>query len=399
MTDEEKQQLEELRRKRKEKGNAISILRGISIRIPLLVYGADVPISKDITIDEFPSLVDDASWTEFMPKGVTKEDFKKFSKYYDKDIFVASTFRIRFIAKSADELEPTERVQKISQLFSTFKNPDKETVLTPWRVVNMHLSQTIGGFCFWNDDFSNEVDNPREVINDGVTESVFSNDGKVLEINSKTGLYPLYVAYSFYREFCKEIDEQELTFEKKKSIWNKVLENNIYVICKTPMAKQITRRTLLGYTNGRFNAHAFDDLITQMKDKQTQLIKKIKMPNFWGKGGIEMKFNAIVGNPPYQLKLNNNEDQQNVTSIYHLFLLASLKIKPDYISLIMPSRWMTGGRGLDEFRKQMLEMNNFLIMHDHLDARDCFTNVEIKGGICYFLCSPSFNGKCDYYCI
>lgn len=397
LTDEEKQQLEELRRKRKEKGNAISILRGISIRIPLLVYGADVPISKDITIDEFPSLVDDASWTEFMPKGVTKEDFKKFSKYYDKDIFVASTFRIRFIAKSADELEPTERVQKISQLFSTFKNPDKETVLTPWRVVNMHLSQTIGGFCFWNDDFSNEVDNPREVINDGVTESVFSNDGKVLEINSKTGLYPLYVAYSFYREFCKEIDEQELTFEKKKSIWNKVLENNIYVICKTPMAKQITRRTLLGYTNGRFNAHAFDDLITQMKDKQTQLIKKIKMPNFWGKGGIEMKFNAIVGNPPYQLKLNNNEDQQNVTSIYHLFLLASLKIKPDYISLIMPSRWMTGGRGLDEFRKQMLEMNNFLIMHDHLDARDCFTNVEIKGGICYFLCSPSFNGKCDYY--
>lgn len=141
----------------------------------------------------------------------------------------------------------------------------------------------------------------------------------MLEINSKTGLYPLYVAYSFYREFCKEIDEQELTFEKKKSIWNKVLENNIYVICKTPMAKQITRRTLLGYTNGRFNAHAFDDLITQMKDKQTQLIKKIKMPNFWGKGGIEMKFNAIVGNPPYQLKLNNNEDQQNVTSIYHYF--------------------------------------------------------------------------------
>lgn len=139
----------------------------------MLVYGADVPISKDITIDEFPSLVDDASWTEFMPKGVTKEDFKKFSKYYDKDIFVASTFRIRFIVKSADELEPTERVQKISQLFSTFKNPDKETVLTPWRVVNMHLSQTIGGFCFWNEDFSNEVDNPREVINDGVTESVF----------------------------------------------------------------------------------------------------------------------------------------------------------------------------------------------------------------------------------
>ena len=397
LTEEDKQKLGELKKKRKEKEVAISILRGISIRIPLLVYGADVPINKDITIEEFPSLVDDVSWEEFMPKGVTKKDFELFSKYYDKDIFVASTFRIRSIAKAADELEPTERIKKIAQLFSTFKNPDKETILTPWRVVNMHLSETIGGYCFYDESFNNEIASPRKVDIDNVTDIIFSKEGKVLEINSKTGLYPLYVVYSFYREFCKSIDEHELTFEKKKSIWNKVMENNIYVICKTPMAKQITRRTLLGYTSGQVNAHAFDDLITQMKDKQNQLIKKIKTPSFWNKGGTEMKFNAIVGNPPYQLKLNNNEDQQNVTSIYHLFLLASLKIKPDYISLIMPSRWMTGGRGLDEFRKQMLEMNNFLIMHDHLDARDCFTNVEIKGGICYFLCSPSFNGKCDYY--
>lgn len=330
LSEKEKQQLDELKRKRKERDSAISILRGISIRIPLLVYGADVPINKNITIEEFPSFVDDTSWKEFMPNGVTKEDFKKFSKYYDKDIFVASTFRIRFIAKSADELEPTERVQKISQLFSTFKNPDKETVLTPWRVVNMHLSETIGGYCFWNEDFSNVIDNPREVVNKSITKSVFSKEGKVLEINSKTGLYPLYVTYSFYREFCKEIGERELTFEKKKSIWNKVLENNVYIICKTPMAKQITRRTLLGYTNGVINAHAFDDLITQMKDKQNQLIKKIKTPSFWNKGENEMKFNAVVGNPPYQ---GTNHQQ-----IYPNFYLSSIKIG-EVVSLIFPISW------------------------------------------------------------
>lgn len=330
LSEKEKQQLDDLKRKKKERDSAISILRGISIRIPLLVYGADVPINKNITIEEFPSFVDDTSWKEFMPNGVTKEDFKKFSKYYDKDIFVASTFRIRFIAKSADELEPTERVQKISQLFSTFKNPDKETVLTPWRVVNMHLSETIGGYCFWNEDFSNVIDNPREVVNKSITKSVFSKEGKVLEINSKTGLYPLYVTYSFYREFCKEIGERELTFEKKKSIWNKVLENNVYIICKTPMAKQITRRTLLGYTNGVINAHAFDDLITQMKDKQNQLIKKIKTPSFWNKGENEMKFNAVVGNPPYQ---GTNHQQ-----IYPNFYLSSIKIG-EVVSLIFPISW------------------------------------------------------------
>lgn len=397
LSDEEKKRLEELKKKRKEKKNAISILRGISIRIPLLIYGADVPISKDITIDEFPSLVDDQSWDEFMPRGVTKDDFKKFTKYYDKDIFIASTFKIRFIVKSADELEPTERIKKISQLFSSFKNPDKETILTPWRVVNMHLAETIGGYCFYDENFETEIDTPRKVNIDNVTDTIFSKEGKVLEINSKTGLYPLYVAYSFYRELCKTKDEHELTFEVKKEIWNKVLEDNIYVICKTPMAKQITKRTLLGYTSGQVNAHAFDDLITQMKDKQNQLINRIKTPSFWDKGGEEMKFNAVVGNPPYQLKLNNNEEQQNVTSIYHLFLLASLKMEPNYISLIMPSRWMTGGRGLDDFRRKMLVSNNFITMHDHIDARDCFTNVEIKGGICYFLCSPFFNDKCDYY--
>ena len=96
------------------------------------------------------------------------------------------------------------------------------------------------------------------------------------------------------------------------------------------MAKQITCRTLLGYTSGRFNAHAFDDLITQMKDKQNQLVKKIKMPNFWGKGGIEMKFDAVVGNPPYQ-GINHQQ-------IYPNFYLSSIKIG-EVVSLIFPTSW------------------------------------------------------------
>ena len=87
-----------------------------------------------------------------MPKGVTKESFQKFIKYYDKDIFIAAGRKIRNIAKLADELEPTERIKHITELFTHFRNPDKETVLTPWRVVNLHMGKTLGGYCFYNRD-------------------------------------------------------------------------------------------------------------------------------------------------------------------------------------------------------------------------------------------------------
>ena len=388
LTEEEKQKLEELKKKKKERWNAISILRGISIRIPLLVYGADVPINREISIDEFPELVDDASWQEFMPKGITKNDFRKFSKYYDKEVFVASTYRIRYIAKTADELEPTERVKKIAQLFNTFKNPDKETVLTPWRVVNLHLSETIGGYCFWDEEFNNEIDEPREVIIDNITSSIFNEKSNVLEINSKTGLYPLYMTYSFYREASKNIIKEELTFEKKKEIWNKVLINNLYIICKTPMAREITKRTLLGYTNGGLNTHVFNDLIMQMKEKQAQLVKKIMSPNFWGKGGKEMKFNAVVGNPPYQQEIDNSH---RPIPLYHHFYEAAFKIS-DFVSLISPARFLfNAGLTPSEWNKKMLNDEHFKVVKYYKDSHEVFPSADIKGGVIISIRNSNFS--------
>lgn len=393
LTEEEKKRLEELKEQKKQKNNAISILRGISIRIPLLVYGADVPLTKDITIEAFPDLVDGLSWEEFMPKGVTKEIFKKFSKYYDKDVFVASTYRIRALAKSADDYEPTERIKKIAQIFSTFRNPDKETVLTPWRVVNMHMSDTIGGYDFFDEEHKQEIEVPRFVDQENVTDQIFTDDGKVLEINSKTGLYPLYIAYTFYRY---KLGDKELTLEERLNLWDEVVRDNLFVICKTPMAKQITKRTLLGYRNGKINAHAFDDLINQLKSKQQQFIDKVTSCNFWNKGGSKMKFNAIVGNPPYQL--TGGSGGNNDAPIYQDFAMASIKLKPSYISLIMPSRWFSAGREnlLGDFRKCMIENNNLQKLIVYGDGRDVFNNVEIKGGICYFLISDTYHGNCHY---
>lgn len=396
LTPEEKAELEALKEKKKNRDSAISILRAISIRMPLLVYGMNIDIETDVTIDNFADLVDNTSWEEFMPKGVEKEMFKKFSKYYDKDIFIAASRRIRFIAKTADELEPTERVQKIASLFATFKNPDKETVLTPWRVVNLHISDTIGGWDFFNEKHESElIDGPRFVDRGDVTKEVFNSKSKILEINSKTGLYPLYVTYSIYREKTEELGD--ISFGKKYEIWDEILDNQIYVICKTPMAKQITKRTLLGYRNGKTNMHAFDDLIMQLKDKPDKFIEKVTKKSFWGKGDNEkMKFNAVVGNPPYQLQ--GGSGGSNDSPIYQYFVETINNLSPNYSSLIIPARWGAAGREnlLGEFRKNMLRNEHIKKLFLYADATDIFTNVEIKGGICYYLIDLMYKGFCDY---
>lgn len=395
-TPEEIALLEEKKKKRDNAQKAMSILRGVSIRIPLLIYGAEVPVDKEITVNNFVDLIDDSSWNEFMPTGVTKATYKKFSKYYEQDVFVAAGRQIRNMALAADELSPDERVKKIAAQFAMFKNPDKETVLTPWRVVNMHMSDCLGGYCFYNEDFTDTIEEPRFVGRGKVTEETVSNTkAQILEINSKTGLYPLYVTYSIYRQRCAEVKPEELTIEKQYELWQKTVEDNIFVICKTPMAKAITRRTLLGYRKGKINAHAFDDLIMQLKEKPEQFREKILRGNFWNKESKEMKFDAIVGNPPYQ-EMDGGHGV-SATPIYNVFVVNAKKFSPKYLSMIIPARWYVGGRALDAFRNEMLNDKRLCSLHDYPDTADCFNNVDIKGGICYFLWDKDYYGNCEVH--
>ena len=182
---------------KKNRDTAISILRGISIRMPLLMYGAELSPrhpeldsgskmlnqvqhdnSKEdaITLDNFCDLVDDLSWEEFMPKGVTKEIFGQFKKYYDSDVFRESGVKIREMARAADKLSIEERIERISSIFATFRNPDKETVLTPWRVVNMHLGKSLGGWCFYDKDYNEPILEPELIKQNEITDEVFKKE-------------------------------------------------------------------------------------------------------------------------------------------------------------------------------------------------------------------------------
>lgn len=395
LTPEEKARLEELKKLKKTRDDAISILRGISIRMPLLIYGADIPYDEEITIDSFVDIVDQASWNEFMPQGITKAMFKQFKKYYDAEVFIAAGRRIRNLAKAADTFEPTERVIKIASLFSYFKNPDKETVLTPWRVVNMHMSDTLGGWDFWDTEHKEMLDTPRYVDCGEVTKNTFGKENaQILEINSKTGLYPLYVVYSCYRNKLDIIGDDNLTLEEKKELWRETVEENLFVICKTPMAKTITKRTLLGYGSGRINAHCFDDLINTLKNKPEQFQKRLLKGSFWGKDVKNMRFDAIVGNPPYQESDGGGGSGRSASSIYPYFFKQSIELKPDYISMIMPSRWFNGGKGLDDFRASMLSDSHISRIVDFCDSKFCFPTSDIAGGICYLLWDKKHSGNC-----
>ena len=393
-TPEEEARLAEVAEKKKQKNSAISILRGISIRIPLLIYGADIDFDEDITMEKLVDLVDDSSWDEFMPTGVTKELFRTFIKYYDAEVFVAAGRKIRNTVKLADELPPTERVQKIAELFGCFKNPDKETVLTPWRVVNMHMSDCLGGYDFYDSEHNSLIEKPRFVDRGKVTEETLSKkDAKILEINSKTGLYPLYVAYSLYRRRKQDVREVDLTVEVEDKLWSDTVKENVFVICKTEMAKSITKRTLMGYKIGIVNAHYFKDLVNMLEHKPKQFTDKVLKANYWKKEGKDMKFDAVVGNPPYQLETGGAGRQAK--PIYNLFVEQGKELKPNYLSMITPSRWFAGGMGLDEFRNSMINDGKVLKLVDYTNAKDCFPQISISGGVCYFLWNNKYDGECE----
>lgn len=398
LSEEEQKRLEELKKKNKNREAAISILRGISIRMPLLIYGAELTDEKqEITIDNFTSLIDPQSWDEFMPKGVTKQRFNSFKKYYDPEIFCAAGKRIRAMARAADSLSVEQRIERITHIFDTFRNPDKETVLTPWRVVNMHLGDTLGGYNFFDNNYEERLTEPRFIDHGKVTAEVFTPDARILEINSKSGLYPLYMTYSIYRTRLEESLFAVETVEEQQAVWDKVIAENIFVICKTKMASSITRRTLAGFRPAAVRTHAFDDLINQIKNKPQSFIEKISRgQSFWNAiNDNHMKFKAIVGNPPYQV-MDGGGTGSSAQAIYNKFVDIARAIQPDFISLIIPSRWMTGGKGLDKFRQSLLNDKHLRLLHDYLDAKYCFPTVSIEGGICYFRWDYKDPGKCTF---
>lgn len=246
-----------------------------------------------------------------------------------------------------------------------------------------------------------EIVTPLKISRDMINllpEDMFKNtDKNFLDIASKEGEFAISIA-DRYAENNIDISQ---------------IKDCIYSIPTSSITYEFTRKVygLLGLNTDNiatFNSYDLLNVKKKDKKKETTDYDKIRKIICQKKNFSEIKinddvenieekdmiqFDAVVGNPPYQL--DDGGHGASATSIYNYFVENAKKLNSNYISIIMPARWYAGGKGLDNFRSEMLKDTKIKVLHDFIRADSIFPGVEIKGGVCYFLWDRDYTGKCD----